>query len=422
VCGIYYSTDNQKYENKSLKRRGPEKWTQVTNDFGTFAHSLLSTIGSPTDQPILNNHGTLLYNGSTYNQKSNDTKWISQNLNDVEEQCVEFIRSLVGEYAIIYVTEKFVIFCSDVFSIRPLFFSADGGNLSIASLPDALSGRANLIRCEGNKIYVFDRQTESIQIVDNHRWNLHQSKNNYDSVFEMFEQAVADRHTENNMYTVSAGHDTGAIACCVQKQFGKFHGSFVYPNNEDKQVLAARGSIHKLVPVNVSLGESLMPVDVLNSMFMNRNSQQNVFATAGLSAIINTLMKPKGMKVLVMGSGGDELYADYAFAGSNLEFISHGRSSTNFSKFGGVFPADLNLVWPWHNHRQYQSSYVEKHEAVGGYWGIEVRCPLLDVRLVQAWISTTHTLKNKEYKGWMAEYMRQHDYPFGDKIKGIFSD
>jgi hypothetical protein len=43
--------------------------------------------------------------------------------------------------------------------------------------------------------------------------------------------------------------------------------------------------------------------------------------------------------------------------------------------------------------------------------------PLLDVGLVQAWLNTTAELKNKRYKNWMFEYMKEHDYPILENVK-----
>ena len=238
MCGIYYSTVKTQFEDNGVKRRGPEDWTTLENHLGYFAHSMLSTIGEHTKQPITTGQGTLLYNGSTYNQNNNDSQWIADNLTNSREQCIEFIKTLIGEYALVWNTETHTIFCSDVFSIRPLYYWVDDTNINIASLPEALKQCPAQYKCEGNKIYTYDKKTKQITVCANRHFDLTQTVSNYDSVFEKFEQAVKDRHTQGNLYTVSAGYDTGAIACCVENHFGSFNGAFVYPNDEYKQVLA----------------------------------------------------------------------------------------------------------------------------------------------------------------------------------------
>jgi|MDTB01.3.fsa_nt_gb asparagine synthetase B (glutamine-hydrolysing) len=417
MCGIYYSTckDSVASRDNGLKRRGPEGWFEEDNDLGHMAYSMLSTIGQPTSQPVKNHKGMLLYNGSTYNQQSNDAKWISENLSGNIDSCIDFIRTLIGEYAIIWNTDSFTIFCSDVFSIRPLYFFYDEMDIFIASLPESISCYPAQYKCEGNKIYVYDKKTKKISIIDNKHFDLSQTDSNYDKVFDAFELAVKDRHTDKNMYTVSGGYDTGAIACCVEKNIGEFNGAFVIPNGEDKKVLAERAQRHKLKPVHFKDSEKIFSHTEIDKILHGRNYEtDNSYATYGLSSIILNLMKPRQMKIMVVGSGGDEVYADYGFGGKSLDWYktSGKRLDQISSKFGGHFPVHLELVWPWHNYAQYQSSYIEKHEAVGGYWGIEMRCPMLDVRLVQAWLNTKHTLKNCEYKGWMAQYMSEAKYPF----------
>lgn len=415
MCGIYYSTLKTQFEDNGLKRRGPEDWLTLENELGYFAYSMLSTIGKPTKQPIATKQGILLYNGSTYNQKNNDSQWIADNLSNSVEHCIEFIKTLIGEYALVWNTETHTIFCSDVFSIRPLYYWVDDININIASLPEALKQFPAQYKCEGNKIYTYNKTTKQITVSENKQFDLTQTVGNYDLVFENFEQAVKDRHTQNNLYTVSAGYDTGAIACCVENHFKSFNGAFVYPNGEDKHVLAERTKRHKLKPVNSGDSQETFEHTEINTILNGRNHEAgNEYATYGLSSMILKLMKPNNMKIMVVGSGGDEVYADYGFRGKGLDWhkTTGKRIDTTNSKFGGHFPINLELVWPWHNYTQYQSSYIEKHEAVGGYWGIEVRCPMLDTRVVQAWLNTKHSLKNIEYKGWMAEYMRQHDYPF----------
>ena len=424
MCGIYYSNHNTRFEDNGLRRRGPEAWHTVDTDLGHFAHSMLSTIGERTPQPITTKQGTLLYNGSTYNQKNNDSRWIADNLGSDPGHCVEFIQTLIGEYALVWNTEQFTVFCSDVFSIRPLYYWVDEHGICVASLPEALKQHPAQYRCEGNRIYIYHRATGQITVTENRRWDLTQTVDNYDNVFAQFEQAVSDRHTANNLYTVSAGYDSGAIACAVEKQFGSFKGAFVYPSGEDKQVLKQRAQRHRLKPVNFADSQQEFTHTEIGTILNGRNTEtDNAYATYGLSSMILQLMRPNNMKIMVIGSGGDEIYADYGFGGKALEWHkTTGEPQQCVTKFGGHFPINLELVWPWHNHSQYQSLFTEKHEAVGGYWGIEVRCPMLDTRVVQAWLNTTHSLKNIEYKGWMAEYMRQHDYPFdASGKKTVFS-
>ncbi len=69
MCGYYYSynipIDSGVWD--SIQRRGPESFNRIDVKNEHFGHALLNTRGKSTPQPIQNNAGTLVYNGSTYN-------------------------------------------------------------------------------------------------------------------------------------------------------------------------------------------------------------------------------------------------------------------------------------------------------------------------------------------------------------------
>ena len=113
MCGILFSYNSDNFSDlEMLKRRGPEGFTEQTNELGYFAHSMLNTIGENTPQPYQTKNGMLLYNGSTYNSGlDNDTEWIGKRLDDNVGNTVDVVKELNGEYALIYVTEKNVVFC-----------------------------------------------------------------------------------------------------------------------------------------------------------------------------------------------------------------------------------------------------------------------------------------------------------------------
>jgi len=401
MCGYYYSDLKHCTTTENLQRRGPEDWKVLDHDFGKFGHSLLNTIGDKTEQPLMTDKGILLYNGSVYNFGSvNDTKHIADNLTDNLNQCVEFIKTLNGEYSLTWVTEKFVIFCTDQFAVRPLYFYSDEDNISISSLSDALDFCPTQIKCQENKIYVYNRVAKHINIFQNTVWNLDQKDTSYDNTFNTFEQAVKDRH-DNSVYAISGGHDSGVIACCANKLFD----NAVFVNNvpnEERDIITTRRSKHKIKFVNYKVDNIHIDTDNLYRITGNEEIY-NEMATLGQSAYIQRYMLPYNRKTLITGDGGDEVYADYGYKGSKIRA---------YSKFGGYFPNNLHTVWPWHNHQNVLARFVQRTEIVGGYWGIELRLPLLDKRLVQAWLNTTAKLKNQEYKGWMTEYMKAHDYPF----------
>lgn len=409
MCGYWYS--NKKHFTSEtveiIKRRGPEYYSEVSNDLGHFGHALLTTIGDVVRQPLANKHGILLYNGSTYNsQPDNDTAWISNNLDDQSQNTIDVVRSLVGEYSLVYVTHSHVVFCTDQWSTRNLWFyySKEDRELAISSLKKTLVDNSlPAWLAEENKIYILDKSTFDIKVIENTVWDLSQKHNHYDYVFESFEHAVKDRHQDNlTTYLISSGFDSGVIACCAQKYFGKIN-TVTAIQKEDKKILAERLKYHRGKIETVNYDKQQHDYDKLYDMMPHRFMRSN--STKALASIIKNHMFPNRHKILITGVGGDEVYADY----------SHEHRAQLFRKSGGNFPESLSLLYPWHNFHNYNLLKQNlRVDLVCGYFGTESRLPLLDQRLFQSWLNITAKLKNREYKGWMKQYMLQENYPISN--------
>lgn len=409
MCGYWYS--NKKHFTSDtveiIKRRGPELYKEISNDCGFFGHALLTTIGNIVPQPIENQHGILLYNGSTYNsQPDNDTLWIVGQLDNSLDNTLEVIRALNGEYSLLYATEAHIVFCTDQWSTRNLWFyySQEQQQLAVSSLKKVLlDNDMPAWPAEENKIYILDRKTFEIFVEDNTCWNLTQHINHYDFVFENFEQAVVNRHEKNlTTYLISSGYDSGVIACAAQKHFDKIN-TVTAIQKEDKKILAERLKYHRGKIEKVNYDEQQQDYDNLHSLMPHRFMKSN--STKALTSIIKNHMLPDKHKILITGMGGDEIYVDY----------SHEHRSQLFRKLGGHFPDNLELVYPWHNFNDFNLLKQNlRVDLVCGYFGTESRLPLLDQKLFQSWLNITAKLKNSEYKGWMKQYMLQENYPISN--------
>ena len=114
--------------------------------------------------------------------------------------------------------------------------------------------------------------------------------------------------------------------------------------------------------------------------------------------------KSEGQLIYLSGSGADEIFSDYGFDG-----IKHFRHST----IGGLFPENLDTVFPWKNFfDNTQRAYLMKEEYVSGSHGIEGRYPFLDTEVVQEFLWLKPELKNKFYKSVLHNYMEENQYPF----------
>ena len=402
MSGILYSQDSSGFTDlEILKKRGPDDFKEETNPLGYFACSVLNILDSGIKHLKKTKSGILLYNGST--KSNNDKNAFSENLDDSLNNTIDFVKDLCGSYALIYVTERHVVFGVDHFESKNLWFYHDQNTrtLTIASVPNIIKQKHKTAwKALENKIYTVDRKDFSIKIQTNRFFDLTQKTNNFDLVFEKFESAVKDSYyPDQSTSLLSSGMDCGVINCGLHKIFGKVD-CLADPQKEVIGVLNDRVHLHgaKLLPN--PQGHHIEKEKIFNDVLPN-NEVWDLHMTNPVINLIKNGVKKRNKKIVVVGNGGDELYND-------RQGQMHGFS---FTKTNGLFPASLELVWPWHNHHARLRLMLIRFDLTSGYFGVEANNPLTDVGLVQAWLNTTQKLKN-EYKLWMKEYMLQEKYPF----------
>ena len=410
MCGILYSSNAEGFSDlEMLKRRGPEAFIEVKNELGYFAHSMLNTIGQNTPQPYLTKSGIMLYNGSTYNSgKSNDTKWIGDRLDDNLDNTLEVVRSLNGEYAFIHVTDKFVVFCVDHFDQRNMWFYHDKHTkkLTIASVPNVVQQKHHKTwRAEGNKIYIIDRSDYSVSVQTNKYFDLTQTVDHLDFVFEKFERSIEMRYDHNlAVNLVSSGIDSGVINCATHKLFGVVD-AVCDPKGEEIDVIKQRMSVHDIIVLPNHKGHQIDK----ERMFHGILAKNEIWDDTSVNSLINIMKqyvkRKRKKKIVLIGQGGDELYNDWHQQSMGLKW----------TRTNGSFPSSLEFVWPWHNHNRQLHLCNTRTDFIAGYFGLEARNPLLDIDLVQAWLNTTSELKNTSTKHWMKMYMDQEQYPYTNK-------
>ena len=407
MCGYYYSYNIPvKKVSDSILLRGPEQFKKLDVENEHFGHALLSTRGTSPQQPIQNKDGTLVYNGSTYNSKNNDTQWIIDNLDQTVETTVDLIKSLVGEYSLTYVTDTHIVFSVDQFSSKNLFFYYDKETRSFiagSTVDFVLLHKPTAVRAQENRIYIIDKHTCELEIQVTTEWNLTQTVDNYDRVFDTFEQAIQDRHEPGlTTYMLSSGIDAGAIVCSARKFFNKDMYTVSKIGREDPKVLAERIDLQDKPLIDRADDSAVIPftLDMFELYKFEYTKHQNAQA---LTSILQNHFLPRKQKICISGIGGDELYDDY-----QPDKQSWGR----VGKIIGGWPSDLRTIYPWHDyadtklHRQ-----IHRSDMICGHHGIEGRYPLTDQRLFQCFLNTTVRLKNSGYKHWQVSYMQEHDYP-----------
>lgn len=416
MCGIYYS--NQPIARPewfdSMRQRGPEGFREHRAGSDHWAHSLLNTLGPVRSQPWVTHHGVLVYNGSTYNYRDsewqNDTEWLAHQLTSSVTHTHSVIRGLVGEYALCWTTDSHTVFAADQFYTRNLwyYYSESDRVIAVSSFPDLLIHSWGAAwPCEDNTIYTLDRHSHRLTRSTTTEWNFAQTQTSLDGVHSAFERAVEDRFTPGTVVLLSSGMDSGAIACCLEQR-GIDFPAIASITDEHNQVFADRIQRHSaVVPVREWMTQA--ELEALYRVRRHPNLQATNPNTAKLQTFCRTADE-LGCKIFLCGEGADEIYADYGHGGQRYRVRS---------KFGGIWHERLDLLWPWHNNYNSLNNLNSRMDQIFGYNGKETRLPFQDQRVVQAWLHTVPELKNRSYKHWIEQYLRDHDYPYHSQKIGL---
>jgi len=233
MCGILATSRRifgLEHVTEFLHFRGPDLTNHVEVNGVDFVHTLLSMTGPPTPQPFISEDESVvtLFNGEIYNYRDfgdfdSDGYCI---LPLYEKYGFDCVKHMDGEFAlaIIDFEKDILLFSTDVFSIKPLWFAKYGNDFAISSYQSCIDrlGFAEPMQVEANSTYVLRLSTlEIIERKDVFSFDLKQYKDNFDDWNKAFENAIAKR-TQNIKHGIfiglSSGYDSGAIACELKKQ------------------------------------------------------------------------------------------------------------------------------------------------------------------------------------------------------------
>ena len=125
----------------------------------------MSLTGEFTPQPINKDKNILVFNGQIYNYDKlayrSDSYFI---LDQYINHGLKFWKYIDGKYAILILdtSKKELIFLTDIFGTKPLFYSIDNGNISVSSLKSTLEFNQikKIKKCTPNTIYVYNLETK----------------------------------------------------------------------------------------------------------------------------------------------------------------------------------------------------------------------------------------------------------------------
>lgn len=414
------------HTNYYMKFRGPDSTNIVNINGYTFIHNILSITGDYTEQPFTDEEVVCVYNGQIYNYKD------FGNYNSDGECLIplyyqygeEFISKLDGEFAIVLVdfkNNKFII-STDVFATKPLWFSINK-KISVASYQSAIKTLTDheVIKLEANTTQVYSLKDKTLlRQFSVYDFDLTQYKTDFTDWIVSFEKSIHKRTNnlrEDVFIGLSSGYDSGAISCELNKQNVPYKAYSIVAT-EDHQVLNQRFDLFNdntsgkylrdagkkyLDYINQNVEEFMYRIYSSSSDYNEFNKRLHDDRGSGGLSMIFHFAKKEGKKINLSGSGADEIFSDYGFAG--VKKFQH-------SNFGGLFPDDLSTIFPWASfYGSSMLSYLAKEEYIAGSYGIETRYPYLDKFVVQEFLWLHQSLKNSNYKSVLHEYFTRFNYP-----------
>ena len=425
MCSILFTNESieNKQFNKLLQMRGPDK-TSIKEMYGyNFVHNLLSLTGDITEQPVEEDGILVMFNGEIYNYLDIDSSVKSDSYSIItayKKFGNEFVKKLNGEFALILIDthKQKIIFSTDIFRTKPLFYSIDEGKIGLSTFGTPLKdlGFKGVNMAKANTCYIIDLNKESMDTYEIKQFDLNQHKKTYDDWIVAFENSIRKRALQSGdkkmFIGMSSGYDSGAIACALNKLDVDNKAYAIYAS-ENRNIIDERVNILKNIET-FNLTNNQYNIwynyvqenceDFVSNQIVNHYSIKADKASVGLSFICDKAIKDN-RKIYLSGQGADEIFSDYGMFGRKI-------MSDSQSTFGGIFPDDLEPYFPWKNFFDgTQEMYIAKEEYVAGSFGIETRYPYLDVDVVQEFLWLSPELKNKSYKSVVYEYLNLNNFP-----------
>ena len=438
---LLLSNSTIKEANKYLVPRGPDAVNEVIVEGVTFVHHLLSMTGRWRLQPFVQDRVVALFNGEIYNYQSllsNSTKtYLSDGevlLDAYAEWGSRMFSRLDGEFAIvIFDFERGVcVISTDTFGSKPLFMSvepkkgSDGPILGFSSYAPPLQvlGHNHVKQIDANT--VLEYSLEDGRLLKKHivtRFNLRQFKTSTSHWLEAFREAVAKRvrGAQHPVFIgLSSGYDSGAINLALEEA-NHHHLAYTVRARESLEIVQQRYNFTKRTstPELIMMTTSQMrsEVDYLQQHippYRYRGGRGQLVVNDGAAPALSYVCRraaTRGARIHLSGTGADEIISDYGFQGKKI--FPH-------SSFGGLFPEDLETVFPWRSFfGGTMKDYLAKEEVVVGSHGMESRYPFLDKQVVQEYLWLTAKVKNSIYKRPIDDYFKLLGYPYENGKQGF---
>ncbi|KAF4658534.1 hypothetical protein FOL46_006936 [Perkinsus olseni] len=392
--------------------------------------------GPLTPQPFLSDDRSIavVFNGEIYNYKELCPTCLS------DGECLVglyttygapmFARLLDGEFAIVIhdFARQVAVLASDPFGTKPLSYACDSRGVHAATYESSLIGLGLEARhVPPNTVLEIslDGGCRETPLGPTFEFDLRQFKTDTSDWQRAFTAAVEKRVRYARPGAVflglSSGYDSGAIQSALVGM-SRPHSAYSIYSQEDLGILEARAEYSRnvsdstlfiLTEGGLALSHTILQERGEPFHYSQRGRLGMMFddpAASGM-AFICGVAREEGRTLYLSGTGADETISDYGFNGTRI--FPH-------SDFGGLFPTDLEGLFPWQSFfLGTQRDYLMKEEMVAGAFGIEARYPFLDRRVVQEYLWLTADVKNSEYKKPVADFLEGSLYPVLEGKRGF---
>lgn len=368
MCGIsgYIGKFNEhdiKVSMESLAHRGPDAFAVFTEDDVTLAHRRLSILdlSEHANQPFHFEHLTLVFNGELYNYRDVRTELAKEGYtfstnSDTEVLIKAFhkwgkdsINRFIGMFAFAMYDkrDKSILLCRDRVGVKPLYYTLENGLVFGSEMRSIIPVLKNK-ETNPESIYEYFRFgyiSDDKTIFSNVKklspgYYLHY-KEGKTSLFPYWDAKdalktsvpeLSDKEWERRLHELlidafskrmisdvpvgvflSGGIDSSLVASLLQKNYGNIHTFTIGFDDERyneahiaKEVAQHLGTTHTEFTLNISDA-----YDTLQG-FYDIYSEPFADSSGIPSTIVSKLAADAGIKVVLSGEGGDELFCGYS--------------------------------------------------------------------------------------------------------------
>tara|TARA_R110002110_G_scaffold369645_1_gene579676 strand:- start:71 stop:1309 length:1239 start_codon:yes stop_codon:yes gene_type:complete len=381
MCTFRITNDpSEQLIDQYLQLGGPDLSNTVQVDRMYITHHLLSITGEFTPQPVERDGKYFLLLGEIYNYDTSLPSDIYFGIEKYLEHGPSFIDHLDGEFLFIVIDGHDIDFFTDPWSTRQCYFTTTDDYWYFTTFRVSKESRMFL----HNSHYHFNTKSGKIKQVNPElvSWNLDQNVDTIFWVVDAFKEAVIKRWTPNCTLFLSGGVDSSAVALCLYENNLPFNSIslMINPEFEDQESLSAV----------LNFCNNHFRVDTVTKDYPKMENAK--------AELRYQTKKQFASKVVLMGNGADEFIDDYR--------SKHEENDWDY------WPEDLHNFFPTKHFYFGQSRrLLAIHEKYNLNFGIEGRNIFYDKKFVQSWLNLSTTLKNKENKGFLKDYLREYQIP-----------